>query len=98
MNVPVAHCVRQTVKVKIPPGHGGEIKRPKETHEGVDKELAALRSGMAVMVTEAPFDRGYNASVDDAGLPRRCQIGRVHGIDVQPNFGHTLQQCGGAEE
>jgi hypothetical protein len=54
MNVPAGFCVRQTLKVEVSPSYGGEVECPKETHEGVDKQRAVLRTQVAVMVTEVP--------------------------------------------
>ena len=51
-----------------------------------------------MIVTEVPFDRRRDASVHDAGLPRGCHIRGVDGIEVQADFGHTLEQGGGTEK
>ena len=53
MNVPVGLSVRQTVEIEVSPGHGG---CPKKAHEWVDKQLTALRTRVAVIVPEVPFD------------------------------------------
>ena len=73
MNVPAGFCVRQMLKVQVSPSYSGEVECPKETHEGVDKQSAAPRPPVAVIITEAPFDRRHNASVNDAGV-RGCHL------------------------
>ena len=98
MNLPDGFCVRQPVEVEISPSDGGEVECPKETHERVDKQLATLRTRVAVIVTEMPFNRGHNATVNDAGLPRCAHICGVHGVEVEVNFGHTLQQSSRTEK
>src|ERR1700693_5178261 len=98
MNVPAGFCVSQTLEVEVSPSYGGEVECPKETHEGVDKQRAALRTRVAVIVTEAPFDRRHDASVNDAGVARCFHVCGVDGIEVQANFGHTLEQSGGTEK
>ncbi len=98
MNVPDGLCVRQAVEVEVSPSYGCEVECPKETHEGVDKQLAALRAWVAVIVTKVPFNRGRDASINDAGALPCCHICGVHGISVQANLWHALQQGGGTEK
>src|ERR1700758_3776392 len=98
MNVPAGFCVHQTLEVEVSPSYGGQVECPKETHERIDKQRAALRPQVAMIVTEAPFDRRHNASVNDAGVARGCNVCGVDGFEVQANFGHTLEQSGGTEK
>jgi hypothetical protein len=74
MNVSARFCIRQTLKVEVWPSYGGKVECPKETHEGIDKQRAAPRPQVAVIITEAPFDRRHNTSVNDAGV-QGCHLG-----------------------
>src|SRR5271155_2020819 len=98
MNVSDRLCVRQAVEVEVSLSYGGEVECPKETHEGVDKKFAALRALVAMIVAEVPLNRGRDASINYAGALPGCEVGHVHGIEVQANLWHTLQQGGGTEK
>ena len=82
INVLGGFCVRQTVEIEVSPSYGGEVECPKKTHEGVDKQSAALRTLVAVIVTEVPLNHGDYASIDDAWALPCCHISGVHGIEV----------------
>src|ERR1700741_4298478 len=97
MNVPAGFCIHQALKVEVSPSYSSEVECPNETHQGVDKQRAAPRPQVAVIITEAPFDRRHNTSVNDAGV-RGCHLCSVDGFEVKTNFGHSLEQSGSTEK
>src|SRR6516165_1886866 len=97
-NLPASLGVRQTVEIEISPSYGSQIECPKQTHEGVDKQLGTLRARGAVIITKASCDRRRDTSVNDTGSLRGCHVRRVHGIKVQANLWHALQQSAGTKK
>ncbi len=52
----------------------------------------------AVVVAEVSFNRGHDASINDARALGSCGVCVVHGVQVQANLGHRREERGRAQE